>query len=257
MKSAIFSGQVSHSRKAPSAHAFRYRIFMMYLDLDETDTVFRGRWLWSTRAPALARFDRRNHLGDPREPLAESVRSLVQERTGVRPKGPIRLLTHLSYFGYCFNPISLYYCFDEHDTRVQTVVAEVTNTPWGERRHYVLADNMNVGNDAARRFRTNKELHVSPFMDMNMRYDWLLTEPGEDLVLRIGASTRGQSLFGATMILKRVEINAASLAKVLIFYPFITAKVTIGIHWQALRLWLKGTPVQAHPKKQESIEATR
>ena len=256
MKSAIFSGQVSHSRKAPTAHAFRFRIFMMYLDLDELDTIFRGRWLWSTRGPAIARFDRRNHIGDPQEPLAESVRDLVQERTGKRPHGPVRLLTHLSYFGYCFNPISLYYCFDEDDTRVQTIVAEVTNTPWGERQHYVLTDSMNVGDQATRRFQTSKEMHVSPFMGMDISYDWLLTAPTENLVLRIGASTRERKMFSATMILKRTEVSAASLAKVLIIYPFMTAKVTFGIHWQALRLWLKGTPLQPHPDKQKSIEAT-
>jgi DUF1365 family protein len=130
MHSAIYHGWLRHRRHAPSRHAFRYRLFLMYLDLAELDTVFRGRWLWSARRMALARFDRTDHLGDPDVPLDRAVRDLVESRGGRRPAGPIRLLTHLRYFGHCFNPVSFYYCFDAGDTRVETVVAEVNNTPW-------------------------------------------------------------------------------------------------------------------------------
>ncbi|MEI2421818.1 DUF1365 family protein, partial [Arthrospira platensis SPKY2] len=106
---------------------------MVCLDLAELDTVFRGRWLWSTQRPALAWLRREDHLGDPAHSLDESVRRLVAERTGRRPAGPIRLLAHLRYFGHCFNPVSFYYCYDAAGERVETIVAEVNNTPWGER----------------------------------------------------------------------------------------------------------------------------
>jgi DUF1365 family protein len=147
MHSCIFSGQVKHSRAVPVGHAFQYRVFMMYLDLEELPQVFRGRWFWSATRPALARFRRENYFGDADEPLEKSVRDLVMQRTGRRPTGPIRLLTNLSYFGYCFNPISIYYCFDARDTRVETIVAEVSNTPWGERHCYLLADSANLGDE--------------------------------------------------------------------------------------------------------------
>jgi len=257
MHSSIFSGQVSHSRKSPLAHAFRYRLFMMYLDLAELDRVFAGRWLWSTRRFALARFRRENYFGDPRLPLDEAVRALVLERTGERPAGPIRLLTHLSYFGYSFNPISLYYCFDREDSRVETVVAEVSNTPWGERHCYVLQDAMNTGSGRARRFRTSKELHVSPFMDMDVTYDWLLTEPGDELVVRIDNSIGDAHKFNATLVLKRRDITGPALARVLVEFPLMTLKVIFAIHWQALRLWLKGCPVKTHPDKQTSLQASQ
>ena len=104
MRSAIYHGWLRHRRHAPRLHAFRYRLFLMYLDLAELDTVFRGRWLWSTRRTALARFDRADHLGDPDVPLERAVRDLVESRGGRRPAGPIRLLPHLRYFGHCFNP---------------------------------------------------------------------------------------------------------------------------------------------------------
>ncbi len=112
MQSGIYEGQVRHTRKSPVLHAFRYRLFMMYLDLDELPGLFEGRWFWSATRPALARFRRSNHLGDNEQPLRDAVLDLVETESGRRPGGPVRLLTNLSYFGYCFNPVSFYYCFE-------------------------------------------------------------------------------------------------------------------------------------------------
>lgn len=257
MHSCIFSGQVKHSRAVPVGHVFQYRLFMMYLDLQELPQVFRGRWFWSVTRPALARFRRQNYFGDANEPLEKSVRDLVMQRSGRRPTGPIRLLTNLSYFGYCFNPISIYYCFDARDTRVETIVAEVSNTPWGERHCYVLADSANLGDDRIRRFECAKELHVSPFMDMNMDYSWLLTSPSDNLVVRISNYSERERIFAATLILRRQEITGQSLALTLLSYPFMTLKVITAIHWQALRLWLKGCRFKAHPAKQSPVQASR
>jgi uncharacterized protein len=257
MHSCIFSGQVKHSRSAPVGHTFQYRLFMMYMDLAELPQVFRGRWFWSTSRMALARFRRENYLGDPSEPLDQSVRDLVMQRTGRRPTGPVRLLTNLSYFGYCFNPISIYYCFDAADSRVETIIAEVSNTPWGERHCYVLADSANIGDDRIRRFESTKELHVSPFMDMDIDYSWLLTSPTDNLVVRISNYANRERIFAATLILRRQEITGRSLALTLLSYPFMTLKVITAIHWQALRLWLKGCRFRAHPAKQSPVQASQ
>ena len=159
-KSAIYAGRVRHRRMRPVPHAFHNRLFMMYLDLDELDVVFDGRWFWSTRRAAPARFRREHHLGDPERPLADCVRDLVTAESGQRPAGPIRLLTHLQYFGYCFNPVSFYYCFDEEDRRVETIVAEVNNTPWGERHCYVLPMSEDLGRGGHHRFQARKAMHV-------------------------------------------------------------------------------------------------
>ena len=249
MKSAIYAGQVRHRRMQPAGHEFSYGLFMMYLDLAELDTVFNRHWFWSTKRSALARFRRENHMGDAETPLDVSVRKLVQEETGKYPQGPIRLLTNLSYFGYCFNPVSFYYCFDNRDENVETIVAEVNSTPWGERHCYVLDEASNQGKAAHKRYAPVKQMHVSPFMAMDVDYDWRFSIPEDALRVHMQNSKQSQKIFDATLDLERTEINAGSLARVLLLYPVMTLKVILAIHWQALRLWIKRIPVYDHPGK--------
>ncbi|MDJ0940867.1 MAG: DUF1365 domain-containing protein [Woeseiaceae bacterium] len=253
MESCIYEGRVRHTRQTPVLHRFRYRVFMMYLDLDELDSVFEKRWFWSTRRSALARFRRENHLGDAEQPLDKSVRDLVRSETGVRPTGPIRLLTNLSYFGYCMNPVSFYYCFDDAGDKVVATVCEVTNTPWGERQMYVLPESQAEHRGLAQRFRDSKKMHVSPFMPMDIEYDWCFTRPGERLTVYMANSREGKRFFDASVLLKRTEITGASLARVLSTFPLMTLKVIAAIHWEALRLWLKRCPVYMHPDKRRKI----
>lgn len=239
----------------PSSHEFRYSMFMMYLDLSELESVFKHRWLWSTRRFAIARFRREHHLGEAAVPLDQAVRDLVEAETGERPQGPIRLLTNLSYFGYCFNPVSFYYCFDSDDRELETVVAEVNNTPWGEQFCYVLGEAMNQGKATHKRYTPVKQMHVSPFMPMDIDYDWRFSSPRENLTVHLENARHGQKIFDATLKLKRTEITTRSLANVLLSYPFMTLKVIFAIHWQALRLWLKRVPIYDHPAKNISTES--
>jgi DUF1365 family protein len=248
VRSALYTGAIRHRRVRPAAHSFRYRIFMVYLDLDELPTVFDRRWFWSVRRPALAWFRRADYLGPPEVPLDAAVRNLVEDRTGSRPRGPIRLLTHLRYFGHSFNPVSFYYVFEDTGTRVETIVAEITNTPWKERHAYVLPVAAAMRATArAWRFAFDKQFHVSPFMPMDMRYEWTFGAPGDGLHVHMENSRDGLPVFDATLDLRRRELTGASLARALIHFPLMTVRVVTLIHWQALKLLWKRVPFHAHP----------
>jgi uncharacterized protein len=256
MHSCIYSGWVRHRRYAPTRHEFRYRLFMMYLDLDELPSLFDPFWCWSSTRAALARFKRGDFHGSTDVPLDRAIRDTVRESTGRAPDGPIRLLTHLRYFGYSFNPVSFYYCFDKLDTRVETIVAEITNTPWKQRHAYVLPVATAQQSQPVMQFGFDKSFHVSPFMPMDVRYDWRFSAPGDALLVHMKNFREGKRAFDATLTLARDEISHASMMKALLRFPAMTAKVTSAIYWQALRLMLKRTPLFTHPDKQPVPQPT-
>ncbi len=229
---------------------FQYRLFFMFLDLAELPNLFDIHPLWSCERLNLACFRRRDHFGDPKLPMDEAVAGLVEEQLGNRPTGPIRMLTHLRYFGHCFNPASFFYCYDASDMRVETIVVEIHNTPWRERHCYVLGAEQNehpVNN--WRRHQFAKSFHVSPFIDMNIHYDWRFRLPDESLKVHMIDYQEGEKLFDASLALQRREITRRSLTGVIMRYPMMTGKVISLIYWQALRLVLKKIPISTHPKK--------
>ncbi|MBN1529137.1 MAG: DUF1365 domain-containing protein [Thermoleophilaceae bacterium] len=228
--SALYEGWVRHRRHEPVAHEFRYRIFLSYLDLDELPGVLDRVPLWSGRRPAPAWYRRADFMG-PGE-----VRDAVEERTGSRPGGPVRLLSSVRTFGHLFNPISIYYCFDPAGERVEALAAEVTNTPWGERHVYACTG-------LSGRF--EKRFHVSPFLGMETDYRLRASPPGERLQLHVDSTAGGRSQFDATLSLRRRELAPGPLFR----YPLQSVRVVAGIYAQALRLKLKGAPYHAHPAR--------
>jgi DUF1365 family protein len=250
VNSCLYEGSVRHRRVGTVKDEFRYPLFMAYLDLAELPVCFDGAWLWSARRPALAWFRRADYLGDPHIPLTDAVRELVQARVGVNVEGSIRLLTHLRYFGQCFNPVSFYYCFAADEERVVAVIAEVTNTPWGERHAYVMAVDRvaDHGTVAAIGARLEKQLHVSPLMGMDQVYDWRMTEPAERLSVHIESQREsGERVFDATLSLRRRELTPRALRRALVRYPFLTARILARIYAHALRLRLRGARCFPHP----------
>ncbi len=312
LESGLYVGRVRHRRFTPIDNAFTYSGYWVYLDLDELDRVFAGRWLWSTSRAALARFSREDHLLFPDDllpsdeaadsvafrsakersfaerkttirslgrspsprttslpPLQDSIRDLVRAATGSTPTGPIRLLTQLRMVGYLINPVSYYYCFDATGLRVETVIAEVNNTPWGERHCYVLSAGTGEGGthenspqsawpesvsatlasaaEQRLRFEHAKRFHVSPFMNLEMDYRWSLVAPGPTLTVHIENWRASERLFDVTLHLQRREITGSELAGTLCRHPFMTGKVAAAIYWQALKLWWKRCPFVPHP----------
>lgn len=246
--SAIYEGWLHHRRFEPVEHSFRYRLFMAYLDLDELPAVLDPFPLWSARRAAPAHFCREDYMGDPERPLAECVRDTVERHAGARPEGPVRLLANLRYFGHVFNPVCFYYCFDRGGERVEAVVADVNNIPWGESHPYVMTRGERNGSVVSGK--VEKALHVSPLMGMDQTYSLRATEPGEELLVQIDSNPIGEGAkaFDATLSMRRRELSGPVLAKMLARYPVMSLQVVGRIYAQALRLKLKGAKYFPHPR---------
>ena len=254
--SAIYTGEVQHERYEPVQHAFRTRLFLTYLDLDELERgeVFRGSRLFSAKRPAPARFRREDYHGDPAVSLQDAVRARVRDELGPIALGPVRVLTHLRYWGWCFNPVSFYYVFEPDGSTLAAVVAEITNTPWKERHAYVLSARDGRRNNAQQtshtyRYEFDKAFHVSPFMDMTDTYTWRFNDPGATLSVEMhNAAGSAKRHFRAGMTLTRQPATAGALAKALVRHPWMTASVVTRIYFNALLLRIKGARFYDHPK---------
>lgn len=244
---AIYTGTIRHRRFRPEAHAFEYGVFMTLLDLDRLDEAFALSRLTGYNRSAWASFHDEDHLPDFAGSSRDRLRAAAAAAGVSLPDGPVLLLTHLRYGGYVFNPISLYYCHDSTGV-VRSVLGEVNNTYGGHRNYWLQPQDSNprVIRDTAA-----KTLYVSPFMDADVTYEFRLTPPGESLTAHM--TVRGQCesstsrIFDATLRLTRRPWTAAAWRRTLFDQPLMTAKVIAAIHWQALRLRMKGLPVQPFP----------
>lgn len=258
--SAIYEGQVRHQRFLPVQHDFQYRLFMMFLNLDELDEIFQSFWLWSTQKANVAYLKRSDHLGPENLSLKAAATQFILDKTGYQLQGDICLLTHLRYWGYCFNPVSFYYCYDKTNQQVEWILAEINNTPWGERHCYLLktqacsfeGNSANYISDTQEKgtyhFAFNKDFHISPLMPMDAQHDWWIKSPARDLMIHMNNYSGEKKMFTAHMSLARQAITHKNMAKTLLNYPFMTGKVIASIYWQALRTKLKGAIFYPHPK---------
>jgi DUF1365 family protein len=244
---AIYSGTLRHRRFRPVPHEFTYSVFMALLDIDRIPETMRLSHWSSYNRFNWASYDERDHAGDPARPLRERLEVDAKANGVPLPDGPIFLLTNLRYLGYCFNPISLYYCCGREGD-VPVVLAEVHNT-FGELRNYWLWSGNRTPSDNSLRFRCPKTMHVSPFMGMNLDYDFVLTRPEDRLVAHMNTLEGGDRLLDATLTLEREPWTASNLRRALMRQPWMTAKVISAIHWEALRLFVKRVPVFTHPNK--------
>jgi DUF1365 family protein len=249
LRTAIYEGRVLHHRRTPVDHRFTYPIALVLLDLSEVDEVCRLHPLWSNEARNAVTFRRADYLGDPAVPLDSCVRNLVQTRTGTRPDGPISMLTQLRTWGWLFNPITTYYCYDAGGASVTATVVEVTNTPWHERTAYVL--------DGTGTHRVAKGMHVSPFLPMRLTYRFAIGVPGDRLTLSVDDFDGDDIIFTANLVLDRHPAGRVAQGRLLWRFPLMTLRVSLGIYRQAFALAVKGVPFHRHPKSTPAVVHTR
>lgn len=270
-ESAIYEGRVRHRRYEPVRHDFSYNMMQLWIDLDELPQLFAGNPLWSAKRPAIAWFRPGDFYqcrsdealtgltadhptpGEPGETLKAAILDRVLADTGVRPAGPVRMLAHLRYFGYVFNPVVFYYCYDPSGSSVEAIVAEITNTPWKERHAYVFGGSQ-APCGVVHRFQ--KQFHVSPFFGMDYDYEWSFAAPGPSLKVHMRNLDAGSLHFDSTLELERKPIGRRALNAALLRYPLMTVRVGAAIYWQALRLRMKGVPFHTHPKRLDQTMET-
>lgn len=254
MNSCLYTGTVKHRRSRPNLHAFRYRVFMCYLDLDELAEVARTVWLFSVNRFNLVSFHDRDHMDRRAGATKAKVMAFVR-RMGVElpEDGTVSLLTSCRIFGYVFNPISLYYCH-ERTGALRAVVAEVGNT-FGEQHLYLLNTPLSTPHApdtptpaGTMRYQARKAMYVSPFISMDAVYDFHLAPVGDTLAVGIVEHEAGVHVLDAQLWGRRVPLTTATLSRVLLTYPLMTLTTVAAIHGEALRLYLKRAPLHRQPE---------
>lgn len=243
MFSALYHGTLRHRRFYPKTHEFSYSSTLFYIDLDELPQLFADVKGWSVNGKTLGRFCRADYLGDPKQALKLAVQTEVIRQTGECPQGPVRMLTNLRMWGFCFNPVTVYYIFHPNTERPAVILAQVNNTPWNERHCYVIPCDEETG-----KTKTGfaKQFHVSPFNPLHMTYQWVSNSPDENLVVHMENYQNDNCHMDATLTLVRLVWTPIALKKLLWQQPWLTLKVPVAIYWQAFKLLLKRVPVHSH-----------
>jgi len=245
VRSALYEGQVVHDRRAGLRNLFRYRVYMWHVDLDELVELDRRLWAFGHDRRALTTIRSRDHLGDPRRTIRENVDRYLSARGIDLEGGRVSLLTNARVLGYVFNPLSIFYCH-RPDGSLRCVVAEVHNT-YGERHCYLLEPGERG------RASAGKEFYVSPFLTVDGSYEMTLAPPDERLSVQMSLRQAGQRVFAASLTGRRRPITNASVARLLVRHPLMTAKVTSLIHLQGIKLALRGVarvPRPPHPPQE-------
>ncbi len=241
---AVYQGTIAHTRFSSKSHKFTYKTNMLYLDLDELQGAFLGKLFWGYNKPNLASFYRSDFYGDKRKTIKKSIQSLLLNKINLHHKGKVFLLTTIRYFGFAFNPVSFYYCFDE-SSNIQAIVSHITNTPWNEKHAYVH-DCRNKPS-MSKKFEFDKGFHVSPFMPMNINYSWVFSPPKDFLFVSMDSYNKDKLIFNATLKMTKKAWSNFILNKILFLSLPMSIKSTLLIYFNAFILFIKRAKFYPHP----------
>ena len=246
MQSAIYTGRVKHTRYFHDLHQFNYALTMYYINLNELDQITQNHQFISNNKFNLLSFIRKSYLGHPSQSIESAVKQKLTEQGYKYEASNISLLTHLSYLGYCYNPVTFYFCFDSTGDNLQYILSEINNTPWNERHTYVLACDPKK---TKHEFNFDKQFHISPFMPMNLNYKWYISNPSSKINIYMQTYKSDNLYFEANLLLDRIELSNKSIIKEFVKFPFMTQEVICKIYWQAFKLWFKRFTFYRHPGK--------
>ncbi len=247
--SALYVGRVTHHRMRPRRHSLAYRAYWLLLNLEDLDALGARLRLFSHNRFNLFSFHDADHDGGDAGPLRATVERHLSSAGIAFDGGRILLLAMPRLLGYVFNPLSIYFCY-RRDGSIAALLYEVRNT-FGESHTYVIASPEDHG--SAIRQRCAKRFYVSPFLGMDMRYDFSVIEPEATVRVIVRGSDSSGDLIVASLLGQRAALTDLALLKLLFTHPLMTLKVTLGIHWEALRLWLKGVRLQPKPAAPKDV----
>jgi len=242
LRSSLYVGTIMHRRIRPRTHHFRYRAFWLLVDLDELPFLSATLWLFSHNRPGVFSLYDTDHGDGTTTPLRLQIDRQLGEVGLDIGDGRVRMLCMPRTLGYVFNPLSVYFCH-RADGTLAALVYQVHNT-FGERHSYVIPVTRGCG---AVHQQCEKSFYVSPFMEMNLHYDFRIIGPDEQIAVGMRVTTPEGLLFNAALAGKRKELSDATLIRLCLTFPLLTLKVIAAIHWEALRLWLKGIPYRPRP----------
>lgn len=233
MKSGLYTGHVAHAR--PDKHRLRYKVFMLALDLDEIDALDGKLALFAHNRFSLMGLHDRDHADRVRAPLRPQIEQKLREAGIAFDGGEITLLTMPRILGYAFNPLSVYFC-RRKSGELAALIHQVNNT-FGEQHFYVLPAaerNGVVAQDCA------KDFFVSPFLEMDLRYEFRVVPPGEAVSVAMIVRRSAHVALTASFAGERRELTDANLLRAWLGNPLLTLSVVAGIHWEALKMLIKG-----------------
>lgn len=259
LNNALVKGWVRHRRYKPKKHQFEYNMTWTLLDLDKVEEQFKESEFWSIERANIISYRQadfhqsdndKNYRRTPPEVTKQNITHSIKKEKGKDFNGRIFMMAHLRNYGYNFNSVCFYYCYDQSDN-LQFIVSEITNTPWGERHSYIFdceADNSS-NRRSLKQFKFNKEFHVSPFITMDMHYRWtFMVAPDSLRVHMVIYSAEGEKYFDTTFTAKLLPLNKKAMRDYAFKHALQPQKMSFLIYWQALKLWLKRFKVYDHPK---------